>query len=76
MLINDQTAMVRSSKGDCEFFYSVIRVLKGVTLAQLMRLIFQDDVLLTLINLKKENCFTLRKGRSRQYPVKTMTSIN
>ena len=41
-----------------------------------MFIISQDYVLWTLINLIKENGFTLKKLRSRWYPTETMTDAD
>ena len=45
----------------------------GETLAPYLFIIFLDYVLRTSIDKIKENCFKVKKDRSRRYPTKTIT---
>ena len=58
--------MEYSPDADTDFFDIVARVLLGDTLAPYMCIIYQDYVLWTVIDLKKENGFTPEKARSRR----------
>ena len=67
---------VCSPAGDTNFFDIVAGVLQGDTLAPYLFIICQDYVLWMLIDLKKENGFTLEKARSRGYPAQTITEAD
>ena len=67
--------MVRSPNGDIYFFDIVARVLQD-PLAPSLFIICLDYVLRTLIDLIKENDFTLKKTRSRRYHAETITDID
>ena len=54
------------------FFDIVAGVQPGDTLAPYLFIICLDYVVRTLIDLMKENSFTLKKARSRRYPAKTI----
>ncbi len=51
-------------------------VLQEDKLAPFSFIICRDYVLCISINLKKENDFTLKKVRRRQYPAETITNAN
>ena len=61
---------VHSLNGDMDFF----NIVAGVTLATYLFIICQDYVLQTLIDLMKENGFTVKQVRSRLYPTETLPS--
>ena len=63
---------VRSLSGDTDFFDFVDGVLQGDTFALCLFIIYLDYVLRTSIDPIKENDFTLKKARSRQYPQKLL----
>ena len=56
-------AMVRSPDGDTNFSNMVAGVLWGDTLVSHLFIIYRDYILLTLIDLIKENGFRLKKGQ-------------
>ena len=64
---------VRSPDGDTEYFDIVAGVLQGDTLASYLFILCLDYVLRTSIDKIRENCFELKKKRSRRYPAKTIT---
>ena len=68
MLYKNTKVKVHSPNGDTDFFDIAAGVLQGDTLAPYLFIICQDYVLRMLINLMKENCFTLTKARSGRYP--------
>ena len=51
-------------------------ILQGGTLAPFLFMIYLYYVLQTSVDLMKENCFTLKQVRSRQYPGETIISVN
>ena len=57
--------------GDTDFFDIAAGVLQGDTLALYLFIICLDYILWTLIDLMKENGFTLKKARSRWYLAET-----
>ena len=67
MLYKNTKVEVRSTDGDTDsdIFEGV---LQGDTLAAYLFIIWLDYVLLTLIDIMKENGFTLEKARNRRYP--------
>ena len=66
MLLYKSTKVKNCSlDGDIDFFDIVAGVLPGDTLTPYLFIIYLDNVLLTLIDLMKENGFTLKKVRSR-----------
>ena len=69
-------AMVQFPDGNTDFFYIVNGVLQGDILALYLIIMCLNDVLQTSINLMKENGFTLKKARNRQYPAETMTDTD
>ena len=71
MLYKNKKPMVRSLDGDKDFFDFVAGVLQGDTLALYFFILCQYYVLQTSIDLTKENGFTLKKVRNKQYPAKT-----
>ena len=66
---------VRSLDGDT-YIYSDTRVLQGSMLAPYLLIKCQDYVLRTLVDLMKENGFTLAKVRSRRYPAGMITDAD
>ena len=56
------------SDGDTDFFDNVAGIMQRDTLAPYLFIICIDYVLQTLIDLMKENGFTLEKARSWWYP--------
>ena len=70
MLNKNMKLKVRSQDGDTDSFDTV---LQGNTLGPYLFIICLDYVLRTLIDLMKENGFTLEKTRSRRYPTQTIT---
>ena len=69
-------AMVHSPDSDTDFFDIVTRVLQGEILAPYLFIIWQVNVQWMSIDLIKENGFTLKMTRNRQYPTETMTDAN
>ena len=65
--------MLYRNMKDTDFFYIVAGVLQGDTLALYLFIICLDYVLRTLIALIKENGFTQKKTKSRQYSAETIT---
>ena len=59
---------VCSLDGDTDFVDIVAGVLQRDTLTPYHFIICQDNALQMAIDLMKENGFTLKKARSRQYP--------
>ena len=76
MLYKNMKVKVNSVDGDTDFFNIAPDVLQGDKLAPYMFIICQDYVLQTLIDLVKENGFTLKKVRNRQYPAQTITDAD
>ena len=76
MLYENMKIKVCSLDGDTDFFDIVAGVLQGDTLVPYLSIICLDYVLRTLINLLKENGFTLKKTRSKLYPVQTITDTD
>ena len=76
MLYKNTKARVHSPDDNSNFFNFVTGVLQRDTLAPHMFVICLDYVLLMSIDLIKENGFTLKKIRSRQYSVETMTDTD
>ena len=64
---------VRSPDGDTEYFNIVAGVLQRDTLAPYLFIICLDYMLRTSIDKIRENCFELKKKRSRRYPAKIIT---
>ena len=67
---------VCSLDGDIDFFEIIVGVLQGDTLPPYLFIIYLDYVLQTLIDLIKENGFTLEKARSKRHPTQTITYTN
>ena len=63
----------RSPNDNTDFFDIVHGILLRDPLAPYLFIICQDNVLRTLIDLIKENGFTLKIARSRRYPAETIT---
>ena len=61
---------------DTNFFDIVVGVLQGDTLTPYLFIICLDYVLWTLIDLMKENGFTLEKAKSRWYPTWTIMDMD
>ena len=73
ILYRNTNVKVRSPGGVSDFFDIVARVLPGDTLAPYLSIICPDYVLITPIDLKKENDFTLTKAMKRRYTAETIT---
>ena len=68
MMRNRNTKVkVCSSKGNTDFFDIVVSVLQVDTLAPYLRM---------LIDMIKENGFTLKKARNKRYPTETITNAD
>ena len=65
MLYKNTKVKVRSPDGDTDFFDIVTGVLQGDTLASYLFIICLDYILQTLIDLMKENGFTLARTRRK-----------
>ena len=76
MLYKNTKVKVCLLDGDTDFFDIVAGVLQGDTLAPYLLIICQDYVLRTLIDLMKENDFSLKKARSRRHPEQTITDAD
>ena len=61
---------------ETDFFDIVAGVLKKDTLAPYLFIIYLDNVLRTLVDLMKENSFTLAKARSRIFSARTITDAD
>ena len=72
MLYNSTKVKFRSPDGDTDSFIIVASVFQGDTLAPYPFIICLDPVLRTLIDLIKENSFTLKKARSIRYPAQAI----
>ena len=72
MLYQNTKVTVCSPDGDRDFFDVTVSVLQGDTLDPYLFIICLDYVLQMLIDLMKENGFTLKKARSRWYPAETI----
>ena len=67
MFYKNTKLKVRSLDRDIDLFDIVAGVLQGDTLAPYLFIICQDFVLQTSIDLMKENGFTLKKKKARNY---------
>ena len=76
MLYKDMEAMVRWPNVDTDFFDNVTGVLQRDTLAPFLFVICLGYILWTSLDLMKERGFTLKKARSRQCPVETITDAD
>ena len=76
MLYKNMKVTVCSPDENTDFFDIVTGILQGDTLARYLFIISLDYVLLTSIDLMKENGLTLEKARSRQYPSWTITDMD
>ena len=68
-------AMIFSPVGGTDFFDIVSRVLENVLIPHLF-VIWLDYMLWMSVDLIKENGFTLKNPRSRQYPTETVTDAD
>ena len=73
MIYKNTKVKVRLPNGDTSYVDIVTGVLHGDTLAPYLFIICQDYLLRTLVDLIKENDFTLTKEGSRSYPARTIT---
>ena len=62
--------------GHTDFFDIVAGMLQGDTLAPYLFIVCLEYVLQTLIDLVKEDGFTLAKARSCRYPLQTITDAD
>ena len=76
MLHKNTKVKVCSQDGDTDFFDISTGVLQEDTLAPCLFIICLDYMLQTLIDLMKENDFTLAKARSRRYPAQAITDMD
>ena len=76
MLYKNTKVKVCSPDGDTDSFNIVAGVLQGDTLASYLFIICLDYVLRMSIDLIKENGFTQKKARGRQYSVQTITNTD
>ena len=65
-----------SPDGNTDFFDIAAGILHGNTLVPYLFIICLDYVLWTSIDLTKENGFTLKEARSRQYPAETIADTD
>ena len=65
--------MIRSPDGDTDRFAIIAGVSQWDTLATFLLIICLDDALRTLVDLMKENCFTLKSIKYRRYLAETIT---
>ena len=73
MFYKNTKVKVHSQDGNTDFFDTVAGVLQGdIYFAPYLFIIFQDYILQMIIDLMKENRFTLKKARSRWYPSQTI----
>ena len=75
ILYKDMKNIVHSPDGDTDYFDIVTIVLKGDALAPFLFIICLDYILQTSIDLMKENGFTLKKARCKQYPVEIISGL-
>ena len=61
---------------ETDFFNIVAGVLQEDTFAPYLFIICQDLVIWTSIDFMKENGHTLKKGRNRRYPARTITDAD
>ena len=73
ILYRNMKVKVYLPDGDIDCFNIISGVLQGNTLAPYLFIICLDYVFQTSIDLTKENGFTLKKERTRQYPTETLT---
>ena len=59
-----------------DFFDIVAGVLQGDTFAPYQFIICLDSMMRTLVDLMKENGFTLAHARSRRYPARTIAGAD
>ena len=76
MLYKNTKATVCSVKGDTDFFDIIAGILQGDAFASYLFIICLNYILLMSVNLMKENGFTLKTIRSRQYPAETMVVVD
>ena len=76
ILYKNKKVKVHSLDGDTDFFDIVASVMQGDTLTPYLFIICLDFILQTLIDLMKENGFTLAKARSRRYPTQMIMDMN
>ena len=72
MLYRNTNVKVRSSDGDTNFFNIVAGVLQGHRFVLYLFIICQDYELRMLIDIIKENGFTVKNTKSRRYPTETI----
>ena len=75
MLYKNTKVKFRPPDGDTDFFDIVVGVLQRNTLAPNLFITCRDFVLRMSIDLMKESGFTQAKARSRQYPVRTRSTL-
>ena len=75
ILYKNTKAIVSLPDGDTNFFNIAAGGLQWDTLVPYMFIVCLDYVLRTSVDLKKENGFTLKKTKNRQYPTEIMTDV-
>ena len=76
MLYCNKKVMVHSPNGYSDFFDIVAGVIQGDTLAPYLFILCLNYIIRKSIDLIKENGFTLKKARSKQYPAETITDAD
>ena len=76
MLYKNTKVNVCSPDEDTDFIDIVVGVLQGDTIAQCLFIISLDNALRTLIDLMKENGFTLENARSKWYLAETIMDVD
>ena len=76
MLYRKTKAKICSLDGDTDFVNIVAGILQGDTLAPYLFIIYLDNELWTSIDFILKNDFTLKKIRSREDAVETMTDVD
>ena len=76
MLYRNTKVKVRSPDGNTGYFYIVVGVLQGDTLAPYLFIICLVYGHRTSIDKIRENGFKIRKKRSKRYPAKTITDAD
>ena len=76
MLYKNTKVKVCLPDGNTDFFDIAAGILQGDTLASYLFIIYLDYRFWTLIDLMKENGFTLAKVRSRRYSAQTISDVN
>ena len=76
MLYKNNKVKVRSLDGDTDYFNTVAGVLQGDALAPCLFIICLDYMLITSIDIMKENGFKLAKESRRRYLAQSITDAD